>query len=196
MPQVIHLIRHAETEDNVNGVFQGWRDADLNEKGVRQAEKLAKKLRAMRIDAVYSSDLKRAYQTALPLAQALKLDTRRTKDMREHGLGEMEGWKWGELQGEQKQVWDGFVKARQEKELDWRGHEGETMSEFYKRIRKFFKHVTQHNTGQHIAVFTHSGTKNRILEVLGLRNLTDNFISFGNTAITTLVKNKNKYLIE
>ena len=59
MTQVI-LVRHGETEWNVEQIFRGRIDIELNETGVKQAELLAEYLSNLKIDAVYSSPLKRA----------------------------------------------------------------------------------------------------------------------------------------
>ena len=60
----IILIRHCEAEGNIKRVFQGHTDADISENGRKQLDLLRLRCRNMQIDAIYSSPLKRAYQTA------------------------------------------------------------------------------------------------------------------------------------
>jgi broad specificity phosphatase PhoE len=67
------LIRHGETDWNVKGRYQGQADPPLNQKGVAQARQLAPKLRGVGLDALYSSPLRRALQTAQILAEALDI---------------------------------------------------------------------------------------------------------------------------
>src|SRR5690349_15996562 len=62
------LARHGETDWNREGRWQGWADPPLNELGRRQATRLAEQLRTIPFDAVYSSDLRRAHETAEILA--------------------------------------------------------------------------------------------------------------------------------
>ena len=67
----IILIRHCEAEGNIKRVFQGHTDADISENGRKQLDLLRLRCRNMQIDAIYSSPLKRAYQTDSTLNQQL-----------------------------------------------------------------------------------------------------------------------------
>lgn len=69
---VIYIVRHGQTELNSRQVLQGRSDHPLNEAGVRQAREAAEKLRGIAFDAVYSSPLIRAIQTAQIIAPALE----------------------------------------------------------------------------------------------------------------------------
>ena len=59
----LFLLRHGETDENTQGIIQGWMNTDLNEHGREQAQQAAE-IFSEEIDAIYSSDLKRAVQTA------------------------------------------------------------------------------------------------------------------------------------
>jgi 2,3-bisphosphoglycerate-dependent phosphoglycerate mutase len=59
----LFIFRHAETYDNSNGIFSGWRDSELTPKGVVQAQEIARQLRHCKIDCAFTSHLKRARQT-------------------------------------------------------------------------------------------------------------------------------------
>ena len=65
----VYLVRHGQTEWNHTKRAQGQADIDLDQRGREQALKAAFELSRMRIDAVYSSDLKRAMDTARPIAR-------------------------------------------------------------------------------------------------------------------------------
>ncbi|MFV0498549.1 MAG: histidine phosphatase family protein [Bacilli bacterium] len=60
----IYLLRHGETDWNRIGRIQGIKDIPLNKNGLRQAKKMGKYLRKLRIDLIYTSPLKRAKETA------------------------------------------------------------------------------------------------------------------------------------
>ncbi len=85
------LIRHGETDWNIEGRYQGQSDVSLNSEGLKQAEELAQQFQHEALDAIYSSDLIRAHQTAEILSRIngapLFLDPR----LREIDQGEWEG---------------------------------------------------------------------------------------------------------
>jgi 2,3-bisphosphoglycerate-dependent phosphoglycerate mutase len=59
----LFMFRHAETSDNANSIFSGWRDPDLTSKGLMQAQEIAEQLRQEKIDYAFTSHLKRARRT-------------------------------------------------------------------------------------------------------------------------------------
>ncbi len=71
----IYIARHGQNEDNLNGILNGYRDFPLTELGVRQAQELALHIKqaGLRFDAVYSSPLKRAYDTGKMVTDTLGL---------------------------------------------------------------------------------------------------------------------------
>jgi broad specificity phosphatase PhoE len=69
----IIIIRHGETDWNIEGRYQGQADPPLNQRGFDQAYKLAEKLTKFNLDLVYSSPLQRAYQTAQIIVDHLHL---------------------------------------------------------------------------------------------------------------------------
>ena len=86
------LIRHAESEWNARGLWQGWGDPPLTRAGHAQAADLAARLEARGgIHVVVSSSLRRALQTAEPVAAALGLAVAADVRMRELGVGHWEG---------------------------------------------------------------------------------------------------------
>lgn len=72
MPKKIILVRHGRTDWNSERITQGHLDTFLNKEGLDQAIAVAEKLKDEKIDVIISSDLKRAFQTALVIAQKLK----------------------------------------------------------------------------------------------------------------------------
>ena len=85
------LIRHGETDWNVETRMQGHKDTSLNEKGVLQAKETAGRLLKNHADvsAIYSSDLARAYSTASETARLFKLPICKNISLREFNVGEL-----------------------------------------------------------------------------------------------------------
>ena len=87
----ILLIRHGETAWNAAEIFRGRISIGLNEDGLKQAEKLAEYLRQKKISAVFCSPLKRALETAEPLARLHELSARPVEGLTDLDFGKWEG---------------------------------------------------------------------------------------------------------
>ena len=72
----LYLVRHGQTDMNKRNMFYGWTDADINETGIQQAEMLRQYFRQIPIDAIYSSDLRRAAHTAEIIADGKDMKVR------------------------------------------------------------------------------------------------------------------------
>ena len=91
------LIRHGETPYNVERKFQGSADIPLNDKGRRQAKFAMEALSNTHIDAVYSSPLIRAVETAEIIISDRQLDVKKVSDLREMTVGNWEGFTIDEI---------------------------------------------------------------------------------------------------
>lgn len=91
MKTIIYLVRHGESLGNKVGRFLGHTDLDLSELGYTQASMTADALSSIHFDAIYSSDLLRAYNTALPHAKMRGLEIIKSTGLREIFVGEWEG---------------------------------------------------------------------------------------------------------
>lgn len=92
------LLRHGATDWNLAGRCQGASDIELNAAGVAQAQAAAAALAAEKIDAIYSSRLSRALETARALARVHNLPVTVEENLRELDHGELEGLTFAEIQ--------------------------------------------------------------------------------------------------
>jgi broad specificity phosphatase PhoE len=143
------LVRHGESTWNTVGRFQGWRDASLSPRGLRQARALAARLATTRFDGLYTSPLSRARDTALACRSALGLEPVAMADLREVGLGAWEG-----LTVEAVQVQDGERYRRWlEAPVDHPPPGGEPMGGLARRVGAALSELcARHPTGRVIVI--------------------------------------------
>jgi probable phosphoglycerate mutase len=151
----IVAIRHGETAWNVDTRIQGHLDIPLNAKGEWQASQLAKALALQDpLHAVYTSDLKRAHQTATAVAVQQGLEAVSHIGLRERGFGAFEGKTFAEIE-----------KDLPEDSLRWRKRDpqwappqgGESLVVMEQRVRQTLDELASQHIGQHIALFAHGG---------------------------------------
>jgi probable phosphoglycerate mutase len=146
-------IRHGETEWNVAARIQGQLDIGLNETGRWQARQLAVALADESLAAVYASDLARAYQTALGVAEASALEVRRDRGLRERGFGSFEGSTFAEIESR----WPEQSARWRRREPDFGPGGGETLRDFYLRSVATATRLAAAHPGETIAIVAHGG---------------------------------------
>ena len=95
----LYLVRHGETKDNVAKIMQGQRQGDLTPAGIAQMEELAISLSEVHFDAIISSDLQRAYDSAQIIGRQLNLPVQTTPMLRERDWGDFTGRYIPDLKG-------------------------------------------------------------------------------------------------
>jgi broad specificity phosphatase PhoE len=156
MVKKLFLIRHGESEANANGIHQGQRiDSPLSTKGISQAKKIAKFLKKEKVDIIYSSDLKRAKETAEEINKVHNVKLVLDKRLREFDLGDF-------TQIENK--WDVFQKYKKE-EASKNGLEaykisppnGESEWAHFLRVEEFLNEILK-NKEENVVIVAHGGT--------------------------------------
>jgi broad specificity phosphatase PhoE len=107
------LARHGETEWNVEEVFRGRVDVELNETGRRQAELLAESLSELKIEAVYSSPLKRALDTAKSIARRQRLEVEVSPGLIDCDFGQWQGLPLKEVKNRYKELYRQWSESPQ-----------------------------------------------------------------------------------
>lgn len=179
------LVRHGQTDWNVAGRIQGASDTPLNENGREQARRLAARLSGLAVEAVYSSDLARAAETARIVRGQRHVPLRLTTSLREIRYGEWEGKTRAELEEA------GLARTLSR----WNdGHAvpepagGETREQVDERVDRFLACVVPRHEGHTIIVVSHGGTLRLMLcRLLGLSASQWGQVRQGNTALSKAV---------
>ena len=140
---MIYIVRHGQTDWNVERRYQGRLDVELNDKGFEQAQKIQEKLSDVKFDKVFSSPLKRALKTAQIITSNEIITDER---IIERCNGELEG----------------KLKSEIEVEIDFNDPNEtrmgvENINDFRKRIKEFFEEISKKYKGKNILVVTHAG---------------------------------------
>jgi len=158
MAATLLLVRHGETDWNREGRVQGHSDVALNDTGRAQARKLAETLAREQIDAVYSSDLRRARDTAAGVASALGLDVQAVPELREKHFGTWEGLTREEIVARYP---DGLAEP-------W--GDGESRDEMTARVLEALRDIAARHDGQTVLVVSHRGPLRAVQRRLGTVN--------------------------
>jgi len=163
MHTTIILIRHGLTDWNAERRWQGHEDIPLNETGIAQAEALGRRLASWPIETIYSSDLKRAAQTAAILGKAVDLEPIYDRSWRERDVGAFQGLTWEEIAVEYPEEFQGMRAGT----ID--PPRGEESHALYKRAVTAFNGVAIRHAEKMVAVVSHGGLLHTaLLHVLGL----------------------------
>lgn len=157
MPTKLLLIRHGETTWNKNKRYSGVSDVLLSKEGKRQAEKLHKRLKCATIDKIYSSDRKRAIQTAKIVFK--DKDFEKIYDLREIHFGIFEGLTYSQVMKKYPVVYKQWLKDPYSIKIP----KGESLFEFKKRIISAIKKVIASNKNKTVAIVCHGGAISVIL---------------------------------
>jgi broad specificity phosphatase PhoE len=149
----IVLLRHGATDWNLAGKCQGTTDLELNETGFQQAESAARALSREKIDAIYSSDLKRALQTAAAVNRFHHLSVCIEARLRELDHGEIEGLTLAEIQATRPD----FLRQWRETPADAPIPGGEKLIEVEKRAWDALGRIAAgHGAAETLVVVSHN----------------------------------------
>jgi len=152
----ILLVRHGETDWNAERRVQGHSDTPLNETGRAQAAALADALEEKEIDAVYSSDLLRAHETARVVAERRGLEVTAIRDLRERNFGTWEGLS-------DDQILERFPEAAKG---TWGDDESKT--EMARRVYDALQRIAEAHPRGRVVVVSHGGPLRAVLVHCGV----------------------------
>jgi probable phosphoglycerate mutase len=188
---ILTLVRHGETTANVEGVWHGSIDTQLTDRGLRQAERVARHLASTRPQAaaVYASPLIRSLLTARAIADALGLEARIEPDLTEYHLGSLEGVSYRELTAKHRL----FDCMREDPDHCPGG--GESPRQVAERYAGVLRRIGAAHPGENPIVVGHGGAF-----TLGLGLLVDGDVTswrsvMGNCAVSDLVMDPRPALL-
>jgi 2,3-bisphosphoglycerate-dependent phosphoglycerate mutase len=146
-------IRHVETLWNQEGRLQGQSDSEITPKGLLQIEAIAARLEKEHFTALYSSDLKRAHQTALGVSRKTGHEVHVDVRLRERAFGIFEGYTKEEIQKEFPQDFIQFEKG----DPDYVIPTGESRIQRYNRILQCANEIIEKHAGERIVFISHGG---------------------------------------
>jgi broad specificity phosphatase PhoE len=147
----VYLARHGESDWNVERRWQGHTDRPLTEKGRRQAKALAARLAGVDLDAVYASDLRRAWETAEAVAQAHGLEVTRLPELREVHVGSWGGLTRDECEARFPEAFERWRSGGQ----GW--DDGETYDEMAARVVSTLHQLARDHPNGRVLVVSHGG---------------------------------------
>jgi probable phosphoglycerate mutase len=168
MNTILYLVRHGETVDNARQLMQGQTQGELNENGVLQAKALSEQWRNRVIDAVISSDLKRAVDTAAVIAAPHGLEVMTTSLLRERDWGDFTGRYIPDLKNE---PWPENV---------------ESLENLLSRAGEFITYVRQTFPGKKVLAVGHGIINKAIQAVLYQKSMSE-ILKMSNAEVRELV---------
>lgn len=149
------LVRHGETNWNVERRLQGHTDIPLNERGLTQAIQMAAALKgaALKFDILYSSDLQRAYQTAQAIEKAFQVSAIIDPSLRERHLGALQGFTTDEAPNKEPELW----QAHLNRDLHHHLNGGESIQQFAERIHGALEKIRSAHLGKTVLLVSHGG---------------------------------------
>ena len=180
-PTRLLLIRHAQTEWNIQRRFQGHGDSPITEEGQEQLQRLKSRLAGLEFDVVYSSDLRRTMETSKMLSGKQRVEEPR---LRERGVGILEGLNLEQIMAEHAEAFRAFRSGDKDHQIEG----GESLQIALNRAWTFLEEVPEKHPGAELAAVSHAGLIRLICkQILGLALDAPNFFQIPNTSLTQLV---------
>ncbi len=182
----ITALRHGETAWNVDTRIQGQLDIGLNETGYWQAARAGAALASESVDAIISSDLVRAHETALAVAEHHGLQVQTDHGLREREFGSFQGKTFAEIEAQMPQqalMWRKRVP-------DFSPGGGESLLIFRERVTQCLRRLASQYAGQHIIIVSHGGVLDIVYrEAAGLELQAPRTWALGNASINRVLWN-------
>ena len=189
------LVRHGETNWNVERRLQGHTDVDLNQRGVAQAMQMAKAIKAidLQFDVLYTSDLQRAAKTAGAIESVFNTKAIVNESLRERHLGVLQGLRTDEAPEREPELWESHITRDIHQDL--RG--GESIANFAQRINTALEQIRQQHIGKTILIVSHGGALDMMYRLASNQALdADRAESVPNASLNWISHNGNAWKVD
>jgi broad specificity phosphatase PhoE len=187
----LFLIRHGDTAWNVEEIFRGRADVELNEMGIKQAELLARYLADENIVAIYSSPLKRALKTAKIIAVSHHINVIPAAELIDFDYGEWQGLSHDTIKEKYQVLYAEWLNNPQLVQVP----KGESLDDVRRRVLRLVDQVTAKHEDT-IALVSHRVVgKVLICALLGLDNSHFWNIRLDTCGITTFTYESNRFVL-
>jgi probable phosphoglycerate mutase len=179
------LIRHGETSWNAERRLQGHTDIPLNATGILQARQMAQALKDIKLtfDVLYTSDLKRAADTANAVVELFGVDVQVDSALRERHFGALQGLSISEAPLQEPGIWQAHIARDLEHDLGG----GESIQQFALRVQNALDKIQARHTGKTILLVSHGGTLDMMYRIASKQVLSaDRVASVPNASLNWL----------
>ena len=189
------LVRHGETDWNVERRLQGHTDISLNTSGLEQASQMAQALKEMNLqfDVLYTSDLQRARQTAKAIENLYPVTAITNSALRERHLGALQGLSLNDAPLVEPELW----KIHLSRDLHHDMHGGESIVQFAERIRCALEELRQKHVGKTILLVSHGGALDMMYRVASNQALeADKAVTVPNASLNWISHDGSSWKVE
>ncbi len=145
------LIRHGETDYNLRNRYCGFSNPSLNKSGIWQSKKLADRLANIKVEGIYSSDLKRTVETAKIIFKNNSIE--QLPEFREMNFGIFEGLQYDEIIKKYSRLYKNWINNPIKVKIP----QGEILRDLDKRVKKRLSFILSQHKNRKIALVTHGG---------------------------------------
>ncbi|SHF09511.1 histidine phosphatase family protein [Clostridium fallax] len=187
----IYITRHGETEWNTEKRMQGWRNSNLTELGLKQAEALRDRLQDINLDVIYASPLKRAYDTANIIKGSKNIEIIKSDDLREMGFGNWEGMTLEEIESHPE--YKDEIYNLYNNPVEYKPFGGETINNVSERVHNILDEIIQNNKYKDILIVTHGMTLKFVMAYFAKKaKMEYEDVIFGQASLTHVKLDDNK----
>lgn len=164
---ILYMVRHGQTDWNVEKRLQGHVDIPLNDQGLLEATAVAEELQDQTFDAIYSSPLKRAFDTAQIINEKHQQEIQISSELKEATYGSMEGALVADYHRACKERLVGYQQMSNQERVHFKlVPDAESYFEVYHRVKPVLQQIVEKHAGGQVLVVTHGGLMRSLFAML------------------------------